>query len=124
MNNFYPKGALKGKAKFEALIAQRVEKPTIVYLISVDHVSKGQADVYKLFIDKDSNVESGDNFWRISNSLEKGTLSFRENKKFNYIESNLSGGYVFDNLLHAYAHLLHLRKHNYLISGRFPISLD
>jgi len=125
MQSFYPKGALKGREKFEALLAQRHEKPTVIYLISVGYHNPRQADVYKFALSGSTLVDKSiSSVWSLYNKKEGSSLSFGENEQTGYIESAFSQGYVFENLWHAYAHILHLKQSNLHIDGKFPIAVN
>jgi hypothetical protein len=124
MDSFYPKGALKGSKVLEALIEQRFQKPSVIYLISINLYIDDKVNAYTLHLDHNTYIiDARENHWHIVNDSGRGTLQFKVNQKTGYLESPLSGGYVFDNLWFAYAYLLHLKQSNYHFDSYFQLPI-
>src|SRR4249920_3862829 len=119
--DFYPKGALKGREKFEAILERRYKKPSKVYLVSKD--TSGGMNVYRLFIDSQTRILNDPDRWHISNSNDRGILSLIIEENNNHITSYTSGGFVFDNYWHVYSYTLHLQQSGFTVDWRFPVAV-
>lgn len=133
MNSFFPKGALKGSQKLEALLAQRHKKPSVVYLVTSASAKAGPIHIFKLPIKSDSRIEmlpavnlppEEHPRWHIVNRLGEGTLTLAVNPTNGYLGSTFSGGYVFTNFWHTYAYALHLKQSGFAVDWVFPIAVS
>jgi hypothetical protein len=123
MNDFYPNGALKGRDKLESLIEQRHKKSSTLYLATFGKPTSGTVKIYKLFLGPKTQITNGGHYWWIANESDQGTLGFRINTHNEYLESNISGGYVFNNFWRVYAYTLHLKQSGFFIDWRFPLAV-
>lgn len=129
MNSFYPRGALKGSKKLEALLAQRHKNPSVVYLVTGVRAKAGPVSIFRLPIKSSSTIEMYPKFngeyprWHIVNSIGEGTLTLTVNPATGYLGSTFSNGYVFTNFWRVYAYTLHLKQSGFTIDWAFPVAV-
>lgn len=119
MNNFYPRGAIKGKEQFEKLCDQRFKKSSNLYLVNY------RGAVYRIRLDSEtviSYLDKDRTAWGIRNGNISNFL-LTLNPVSGYLESVNTGGYVFSNFWYAWAHINHLEQSGFTIDWNFPVGV-
>ena len=120
MSNFYPNGAIRDREQFEKLLDQRFKKDSSLYLVNV------KGDVYKIRLCSDTKVHSicqKQIEWDIITPKFTSRFTLRANPSSGYIESGITGGYIFSNFWHAWAYANHLEQSGFTIDWRFPVGI-
>jgi hypothetical protein len=121
MSNFYPNGAIKGRDQFEKLVEHRGEKDINLYLVNQSGC------VYKIRLNSDTEINpyhsSTQEEWIIANAKFSSSFTLRINPSSDYLESTITGGYIFSNFWHAWAYANHLEQSGFTIDWRFPVGV-
>jgi hypothetical protein len=120
MNNFYPKGAIRGKEQFEKLLDQRFKKDSNLYLVNQS------GSVFRIRLNSNTQIyyyPPPREWWNVNNTKFASSFNLEINPSSGYLESYVTKGYVFSNFWHAWAYANHLEQSGFTIDWCFPVGV-